>query len=721
MKRKIQKTLAWLLMLALVVTVLPFGALAAAAVDPPDSVLINKDAKGSITVTKYATVNKSDGTAPAYKNGQATGTENDKLTDTDTGYTPLKGATFKLFKIADATAVETYYNGLSTTTYSLSGFVYNADGTATYNNTPIADADTWEGTTTGTGDDAGKFAFTGLPVGIYVLKEITAPDQITTPLAETCLISIPMVNTATSSNNGNAEWMYDVYVYPKNHESTGTLELTKWDQNGAVLKDVVFKLYKKEFLSGGSLTTEDWEEVTFTSTDGTTQIPLTLTTGTDGKIILANLPANLYGTQYKLVEVSAPNGFIVNQKPLYFKVTTDNKITWNLTESDPTDLNNENTGVVDDQTVQNGANLSITLRNEQPSLTKHVQKNGGDTWETDEQYRLDDTITYRLIAYVPRNVTEIAYEIKDLPQVGITDSALSTDYTVTYGATKDSCKTPLTGDGYTWSTIDATGTNGQGFKLTLNDNTAAGSFIQIIYKAHFNNKAVIAGDGNGNTATLTYSKFIGSTDTTTYAITDEARVYTYQYQITKYKDSVASENGIGSVEFNLLDKTSPENVLNVVRLDDGVYRLALAGETTGTTTTMVTKSDGTILIKGLENGTYYLKETKTINNYNLLSKPFPIQVGVFEKTTWENDTGYTDTGRTVKSYQTVEYYKDAGLTNGNTYDDKNAVANSDVINKKGFVLPQTGSMGYLLFCAVGIVLIAGGTMLIFGGRKKKIR
>lgn len=713
MKRKIQKTLAWLLMLALVVTVLPFGALAAA---PEDKTIIDTTKPGSITVTKYQTVNISTGSTPTHT-GNATGTTNDAVTDTS--YKPLNGATFKLFKIADATAVETYYNGLSTTTYSLSGFVYNADGTATYNSTPIADADTWEGTTTGTGDDAGKFTFTGLPVGIYVLKEITAPDQITTPLAETCLISIPMVNTATSGNNDNAKWMYDVYVYPKNHESTGTLELTKWDQNDAVLNDVVFQLYKKEFLSNGSLTTEDWEEVRSTSTDDKTDTPLTLTTGTDGKITLANLPANLYGTQYKLVEVSAPNGFIVNQKPLYFKVTTDNKITWNLTGNDPTGLNNENTGVVGTPTEATGPKLSVTLRNEQPSLTKHVQENGGDTWETDEQYRLDDTITYRLIAYVPRNVTEIAYEIKDLPQVGITDSALSTDYTVTYGDTKDSCTTPLTGDGYTWSTIDATGTNGQGFKLTLNGNTAAGSFIQIIYKAHFNNNAVIAGDGNGNTATLTYSKFIGGSDDK-YAITDEARVYTYQYQITKYKDSATAGNELAAgetVSFQLLDKN--KNLIDVINISNGVYRVALSTETG--LETMTTGDQGKLQIQGLENETYYLKETKTINNYNLLSKPFPIQVGVFEKTTWENDTGYNDTGRTVKSYQTVEYYKDAGLTNGNTYDDKNAVANSDVINKKGFVLPQTGSMGYLLFCAVGIVLIAGGTMLIFGGRKKKIR
>ena len=43
------------------------------------------------------------------------------------------------------------------------------------------------------------------------------------------------------------------------------------------------------------------------------------------------------------------------------------------------------------------------------------------------------------------------------------------------------------------------------------------------------------------------------------------------------------------------------------------------------------------------------------------------------------------------------------------------------MNKKGFTLPRTGSMGYLLFCTVGILLIGGGAMLLFGGRKKKIR
>lgn len=711
MKRKIQKTLAWLLMLALVVTVLPFGALAAA---PEDKTIIDTTKPGSITVTKYQTVNISTGSTPTHT-GNATGTTNDAVTDTS--YKPLNGATFKLFKIADATAVEKYYNGMDNAAYTLKDaanndrFVYDSDtGTAIFDGQPATLIDTK--TTAGTDVNAGKCTFPGLSVGIYVLKEVTAPDQITTPLAETCLISIPMVNTATSSNNGNAEWMYDVYVYPKNHESTGTLELTKKDQNDVAFdnsRKATFELYKKEFQADGTLPTGDWTPVTSTSTDDTTQILLTLTTGDDGKIILANLPANLYGTQYKLVEVSAPNGFIVNKTPLYFKVTTDNKITWNLTENDPTGLNNENTGVVGTPTEETGPKLSVTLRNEQLSLTKHVQKNGGDTWETDEQYRLDDTITYRLIAYVPRNVTEIDYEIKDLPQVGTTDSALSTDYTVTYGAAKDSCITALTSDKYTWEKIDASGTNGQGFKLTLTDGTAAGSFIQIIYKAHFNNNAVIAGDGNGNTATLTYSKFIGSTDTTTYAITDEARVYTYQYQITKYKDSATAGNELAAgetVSFQLLDKN--KNLIDVINISNGVYRVALPTETG--LDTMTTGDQGKLQIQGLENGTYYLKETKTINNYNLLSKPFEIKLDVERQTAWnDQDSDYKADSQVVKTYTSTNY----NLTD--------AMGTGTIVNKKGFVLPQTGSMGYLLFCAVGIVLIAGGTMLIFGGRKKKIR
>ena len=705
-----KKIAALLLMLALILTVVPFAASAAEGDPNP---LIETGRTGSITVTKYATADNSRPGKPGTGMSGQTPPAN-------SGYSPLKGATFKLFKIADATKVLEYYNGTSTTTYDVSKFQYNeADGTATYDGAQVTAVS--DGATT---NENGVCTFSSLAVGIYVLKEVTAPDQITTPLAEPCFISIPMVNTETSSNNDNKSWMYDVHVYPKNHASTGTVELTKVDQNDALLKnvEVEFELSKKEFLEDGQFATEVWKPVTVTTDNAGTSTKLTLTL-TNGKLTVANLPSGLYGTQYKLVEVSASNGYIVNKTPLYFKVNNNNTVTWNTDTTG--ECQNKNTGVTAHDDSTDTTKLSITLRNERPSLTKQVEKNGGGGWETDEQYRLDDEITYRLTVYVPNNVAELGtFEIKDVPEDRITDSGDSGDYTVTYGNSADACNNPLTADNYTLTKIVASGNNGQGFKLELNPTgkaLVAGKFIQIVYKAHMNANAVIAGIGNGNTATLTYSKYIGNTDTSTYAITDEARVYTYQFQITKYKDSVKTGNEIGNVQFKLLDSqksaTTQEHVLNVVKVEDGVYRLALAGETTGTTDTLTTKSNGTILIQGLENGTYYLKETKTIDGYNLLSAPFAIRVNVTETTKWtpadwQNGTAFSDTGKAVKTYDSTTYA---------AYGATDPTGTSTIINKKGFVLPQTGGMGYLLFCTVGIVLIAGGAMLIFGGRKKKIR
>lgn len=690
LKASVKRILS-LLLLTVVLTAIPCVALAANNSAPTDDAVIDFNATGSITVTKYATADTVTAENPA-GTGMAGQSPNEI-------YRRMEGVTFKLFKIADADEVKAYYDGTSTTTYELAKFVYNTDGTATYDGEPITVIK--EGVTKADG----TYKFADLPVGIYVLKEVTAPTQIVAPLAEDSMISVPMVNTATSSNNENAKWVYDVYVYPKNKASTGTVELTKQGQNDSPLKNVTFELYKKDFGDNDVLPT-DWTQVTSAGEQS-----LSLITDEQGKLTLANLPAGKNGTQYKLVEISAPAGYIVNQTPLYFKVNRDFTLSWNSKTEENGDCNNKNSGATA-EVNSTKTKLSITLGNEQPSLIKHVKQNGGDTWKTDEQYRLDDEITYRLTVYVPSNVAELdTFTIRDLPQTGITDS---TSCTVTYGDTREACVTSLDAGKFTVETIPADTSNGQGFalKLTADGKAAvAGKYIQIEYAAHMNANAVIAGNGNGNTASLIYSKYIGNTDTSTYTISDEARVYTYQFQITKYKDSVAEVNKLKDgewVEFQLLD--TDKNPMKVVKLAEGEYRLAIDTDSdTVKLDKMVTNTNSTILIRGLENGTYYLKETKTIANYNLLSKPFEFKVEVTETTTWTEDGSFTPDGSIVKTYQSTTY----------TPTDPTGIAT--IINKKGFVLPQTGGMGYLLFCAVGIALIGGGAALIFGGRKKKIR
>ena len=729
-KTSLKRVVPLLLMLALCLTLLP------CVVSAEGSPVIDFAAKGSITVTKYA--------SNAGTGNFATGMEGQEIPG---DYRRLNGATFKLYKIADATAVKQYYNGTNTDSYDINKFQYSENAetgeiTATYDGKTVDLIGTQ--TTAGEGENAGACAFTGLPVGIYALVETTVPSHITGPKAEDALISIPMVNTADdatgekSDNTGDAEnsaWMYNVYVYPKN-KASASVTLTVVQRDGQTpLAETFFNLYKKQ--KDGS-----WTLVELT--EGVEDI----VTGADGTITLHNLAAgSLDGTQYKLVERAAPNGYIINRNPLFFTVNADNTITWNKAENLNKDVTLQQEHLGESDTVITFDNaFSMVLRKAQPELSMQVLNNAGSQWVQDDQYRMDDTLRYRITAYVPHNVAELEnYEIQNIPGLGITDSIGADGFTVKYGDTAEACNTLLTRDQhYQVETVAASDTSGQGFMLTLKDNTtAAGKFIRIEYSAHMNANAVIAQtvdaaagaeggtttpsvtQGNKSTAVLTYSHYIGDTDKSVYTISDETVVYTYQFRITKYKDSAAEGNQAGGVQFNLYDQNG---IVSVVKVSDGVYRLALPDDadsvkttvletgsgtasgatgTAGTTQTAATK--GMLLIQGLENGSYSLKETKTIEGYNLLSTPFSFTVNVAQRTSWQDDTGYGDTERKVREHTAT------------TYTPEDPTGTADIINKKGFTLPKTGSMGYLLFCTVGIVLIGGGAMLLFGGRKKKIR
>ena len=224
--------------------------------------------------------------------------------------------------------------------------------------------------------------------------------------------------------------------------------------------------------------------------------------------------------------------------------------------------------------------------------------------------------------------------------------------------------------------------------------------------------------GNTNPVTLTYSQAINPdpsyniilSNPGDYSITDKAAVFTYRFTVTKHKDT-ADGASMAGVEFRLYADQAGNSEIHVIK-DGDVYR-PIIGTEVGTVLT--TGTDGKIIIQGLEPGTYYLKETKTIEGYNLLSQLFPIRVMYTTDITGEvyldnwNDNPWGTEPNLVKE-------PDPSATK---FVDNDHQAN--VVNKKGFVLPQTGGMGYLLFCAVGIALIGGGAALIFGGRKKKIR
>lgn len=710
MKTKIQKTLALLLMLAMVLSMVPFGAFA----DP--TTIDTSDAKrGSITVTKYDTVTVEGGSTstPGYV-GQGTGTIGDNTSlSGNANYQLLNGAEFKLYKVGNKADVIAYYNGTATGTFDPSQFV-DANGivkdTVDYSTLTLINT-----LTTGAAGETGVAKFTDLEVGFYILREIAAPEQITAPLSDPRLISIPMVNTATSNNGfGQAQdqWLYDIYVYPKNHVSEGTVNIKKTSNGTLPLEGVTFKLYQKN----GS----GWDQVITTTALNGTPTPLNLTTNASGELTITNLPAGLNGTEYLLFEDTAPLGNIVNRNPILFKVNVNNTITVQSQPSGVTFTTSDTTPIGVGGSTLTDTILNIAIDNEKPDIDKLVLENTttNPQWKEWAQYSIGDTIQFKIEVTIPKNISELA-------KFTISDSlaALTFNHNVLCQYPSGSGTVTVDYDSNNHGfTIDCVSTANKAFFVG-----AAGKTVTITYSAVLNETANVEGTvsspaiyGNTNPVTLTYSQAINADPSYTdilnnpndYSITDKAAVFTYQFTVTKHQDTTTG-TVMKDVEFRLYADQAGNTEIPVTGTN-GVYRPVVG---TGTGGVMVTDSNGKITIQGLEPGTYYLKETKTLTGYNLLSQLFPIKVMEDAGGNYISETYLsTSIDATWSTAPNLVKEPDPAAT---AFVDANHQAN--VVNKKGFVLPQTGGMGYLLFCTAGLVLIAGGALLIFGGRKKKIR
>ena len=623
-----------------------------------NTTVIDKTAKGSITVHKYV----YNGNAPL---SAATGTSAD-ANNLPTGAELLGGVEFTLYQVMGADDVMAYYNGTNTDEVKLSDYV---SGNAISSGKALATYGPF--ITPADGENKGIVTFSDLPVGMYVLIETGHPANVSLTSTPS-LISIPMVNTASSSNNGNAQWMYDINVYPKNSTSEGNVKIVKKDDDGNMLKDVTFQLYKDTRASGAASavwTQQDSDAVTNAAGE------INWNSLTDG--------------DYYIVETEAPKGYIVDKRPIYFTVGS-------------------NTVTCSDSRASGSGTASLTLDlvNPKPDLDKEVQKNGTSDWVHDTQYSIGDTIPYHIRVKVPSNITELTtFTVTDTP-IHLKDNA-PTAITYTDGT--------LSTNAYSVSTDSPT----NGFTITFDPAkmaAVAGKEITISYTAVLQGDAAIFGDGNSNTAKLTYSSEILTSGTPgtpgTYEIEDKDVVYTYQAQIIKHKDT-ASGDAMSGVEFQL-QMSATGSAVTVVQIADGEYRLPVSGETgVTTTTTLKTDANGKIVIKGLENDTYYLKETKTADGYNLLSAPVKLTLNITEFTAWSTSSTFGANGKWVKNTYT------SGTTTfgGNTTPDT-SLYSKDVVNKKGFTLPQTGGFGTLTLSVIGCALVLGGALVLVNSKKR---
>lgn len=341
-----------------------------------------------------------------------------------------------------------------------------------------------------------------------------------------------------------------------------------------------------------------------------------------------------------------------------------------------------------------------SIKSAYPTVAKTVKNAGSQTYSEAISAEIGDTVNFRLESEVPEMTNYVngyKFVFTDTVCNGITVDASSIAVTID-GVDVTSSFTKTVSNGVITISIENL--------RTIADNKV-GDPIVVTYNAELNPNAVMAENGNINRATVSYSNdpsWDGTgTNPTGTSTEDTAEVYTYEIDVLKHN---SNNEKLAGATFKLLDSSSSE--IPLVSEGANVYHVATPEEIADNSVTKViaitTPSDtatlGTLIIKGLAEGTYYLEETTPPNGYNKLAAPVAVQIAA--GTT-------TQGGNTVKDYSTFTYSVD-GVSN--TAKDKTI----SILNTTGPVLPFTGGLGTVIATVIGACAVAGG---IFLGKKKK--
>lgn len=649
------------IVLALLLAVSAFAGLAitASAVDVPEGPY-------TLNITKYQI--PGDGNNETTFIGTTdtlTGTEFDDPNSDNHGkdYAPLAGVTFTMVKVAGLNEKKTI-----------------EDGKAAFD---LAEA---SAKISGTTDADGKVTLSTSVAGLYYVEETAKPASVTTTSAP-FLVYLPMTaqnrieNHVASTGDGDF-WISNVYVYPKNLTSLVGAKLTKTVNNAAydpskIQVAPVFELYAGSDAAGTLLATFTLESSTVAASavKNTADTKYsTVTVGAKGGVLAVDgLPTDNNGTTatYCFVEksgITLTDGTVIpfNSKAYTFQAVKNQSSTI-VTDASAADFGTFTYG------AGTAAAYTFTADNsKEPTIGKTVTTSAGTKVQGNGgTYNIGDTVVWDITTDIPADIdTYTKYEVTDT-----IDSALDiTDEDITVsGAGIDNL---TAGTDYDVTLVDGV----LKFEILNFEAAWAEGVLTITLSTTINKDAVAVTSTPAdptddaaidNQATLTFTNEIKTDETKD---SDHPYVYTAGLNIVKYETGTTT--ALDGVEFDLFRVESDELApVKLTQGDDGVYYPSTYEFDDNE---VVTDDNGAIKVKGLAAGNYVLVETKTKDNYQLLTQGFDYTV---------NDTSFATA--------------------------------TPIYNVKQPNLPLTGGMGTILFTVAGLALIGGGAFFFIRSRKTR--
>lgn len=347
--------------------------------------------------------------------------------------------------------------------------------------------------------------------------------------------------------------------------------------------------------------------------------------------------------------------------------------------------------------------VQITPKVVKPTVEKKVYDNddgssSGDNngWGSSADHAINEEFQFQLIATLPESenngraydyYNEYTVRFNDTLSNGITydrlDSVVINSNGHTYDIPKDSPKynvdvSHLESDHSFVVSIPDVKTCVEDPEFNLNN----GATITVTYTAHLNENAAVNGSAeNKNSVRLQYSnnprpdgEYWG------YTPTPESEVYVYTYQLNNTKRA-ETENGtpLPGAVFQLYSDADCKNEVKLYQ--DGEFYYPIKNATGKEAVEMKSAANGQFNVKGLDAGTYYLRETTPPAGYSACP----------------------DTTIVISATH-----------DGNRVNLESSKLYTTIINNKagGITLPSTGGIGTTLFYVVGGGLMVAAIVLL---------
>lgn len=370
----------------------------------------------------------------------------------------------------------------------------------------------------------------------------------------------------------------------------------------------------------------------------------------------------------------------------------------------------------------------IQIKSDYPSIIKKIEEDDLNIgWNDIGDYEIGQSIPYKYETYIPDIK---AYNTYKMIFHDIMDEALTFDSDSVQIQISDSEKT-YTVPSNQYSIVE--NTDNESFIVQISDiksiidqkfSNGYGQKVLFTYNAYLNEKAKDRSGRAGfeNKVALEFSNNPDTDGTNDTGMTPWDSVVCFTYQINAVKTNEENQSLQGA-KFRLYRDENGTQEIKLKKVENVYVVMNEDYLSNAESDEMISDENGLFNISGLDQGTYYLKETQAPDGYRKIQDS--IKIVITPEFTTDRNSYYENQGTSDQVLETlsanceIKQFLNGLLNSGSKAlqtDVQTGSIQLKIVNQTGSKLPVTGS-------SMTLILLAGGSLLMIAGlynlRKQK--